>query len=99
MFAIGISKIKEMIPTSARIAVDVNANNPIFPKILSGYKFPKNPIPSNIEHMAVAGDILPGLLFEKTSVTKILSIEMKDIPRYSPIVITPIKIKILANIL
>lgn len=60
----GMDNIKAIMATRDRRAVNLNAYKPIFPKKYFGVKFPKKPIPTKIEHMAVAGDILPGLFVE-----------------------------------
>ncbi|WP_339921913.1 hypothetical protein [uncultured Cyclobacterium sp.] len=96
LLANGINKIKEIIDNKESKAISLKENKPIFLRMPLLDWFPKNPKPNKIEQMAVAGDILPGLLFEKRSSTKILSMEKNIHPRYSLNVIMPIKIKIKA---
>lgn len=78
--------------TRESIAVNLKEYNPILLMALFDEILPKKPTPIRIEQMAVAGDILPGLVVVNLSGIKILSMEKNDKPRCSAIVNAPIKI-------
>ena len=80
-----------MMAIRESIAVNLKHYNPILDIALLEDILPKKPIPIKMEQIAVAGDILPGLIAVNLSGIIRLSMETIDKPKCSAKVNAPIK--------